>query len=162
MIKQGGLEGGRNLPITDQTLNFFQFHCDCCRCEARPTHSCIAALQERFGVPEEQPVVRIHHVGLPLGHGKSVGLLLFLFFVLVLVFVRAVELLVPAASFLQQRLLQRNRRIKPPLFDSKSDGRKRTLMFGLRNCVLAYRVSMLMMTTCPHSSTSISRLHSFL
>lgn len=54
---------------------------------ARPTHSCVAALQERFGVPQEQPVVWIHHVGLPLGHGQSIGLLLFLFFILVLVFV---------------------------------------------------------------------------
>lgn len=31
------------------------------------THSCIPALQQRFGVPQQQSVVWIHDVGLALG-----------------------------------------------------------------------------------------------
>lgn len=75
-------------------------------------HSCVAALQERFGVPQQQPMVRIHHVRLPLSHG-SLGLLFFLFFLLVLVFIWAIEGLV--ASLLQQRLLQRRRGLRTAL-----------------------------------------------
>lgn len=80
------------------------------------THGCVAALQERFGVPQEQPVVWIHYVGLPLGHGESIGLLLFLFFILILVFVRAVELLIPVVPLLQQRLLQGHRGLNTETF----------------------------------------------
>lgn len=65
----------------------------------------VAALQERLGVPQEQPVVGIHHVGLPLGHGGRLGFL-FLLLLVVLVLLRAVERLVPAAALLQERLLR--------------------------------------------------------
>lgn len=69
-------------------------------------HSCIAALQERLGVSQQQPVVWIHDVRLPLGHGRSLCLLIFLLLLLlVLIFIRAIKGLV--ASLLQQGLLQR-------------------------------------------------------
>lgn len=71
----------------------------------RKTHGCITALQQRLGVPQQQPVIWIHHIRLPLGHGGGLGLLLLLLLILILVFVRAVESLVPTASFLQQGLL---------------------------------------------------------
>lgn len=56
-------------------------------CGAGGTHGGVAALQERLGVPQKQPVVWIHHVGLPLGHGGSLGLLFLLLLILVLIFV---------------------------------------------------------------------------
>lgn len=71
------------------------------------SHSCVAALQKRLRVPQQQPVIWIHHIRLPLGHDGSLRFLLFLLLVFVLLFVWAVEGLLPTASLLQQRLLQR-------------------------------------------------------
>lgn len=70
------------------------------------SHGCVPALQQRLGVPQQQPVVGVHHVGLPLGHGGRLCLLLLLLLVLILVFIRAVKGFLSASSLLQQRLLQ--------------------------------------------------------
>ena len=63
-------------------------------------HGGVAALQEGLGVPEQQAMVGVHHVGLPLGQR-----LVLLVLVLVLVCVRAVEGALP--PLLQQALLER-------------------------------------------------------
>ena len=55
--------------------------------EVQCSHSCVAALQERLGVSQQQPVVWIHHVRLPLGHGRSLCLLFFLLLLLILIFI---------------------------------------------------------------------------
>lgn len=55
--------------------------------KAQWTHSCIAALQERLGVPQKQPVIWIHHVGLPLCHSRSLCLLFFLLLLLLLIII---------------------------------------------------------------------------
>ena len=65
-------------------------------------HGGVAALQEGLGVPEQQAMVGVHHVGLPLGQRL---VLLVLVLVLVLVCVRAVEGALP--PLLQQALLER-------------------------------------------------------
>lgn len=71
-------------------------------------HSCVAALQQRLCVPQQQPMIWIHHVRLSLGQGCSLGfLLLVVLVVVVLILVGAVEGLLAAPSLLQQRLLQR-------------------------------------------------------
>jgi len=45
--------------------------------------------------------------------------------------------------------------------DNKKIQEQLTTALGLANCVRQYRVSMLIMTTWPHSSTSTNKLHSF-
>lgn len=49
------------------SLYLFIYLCTILRPPTSPTtHGCVSALQQRLGVPEQQPVVRIHDVGLGL------------------------------------------------------------------------------------------------
>ena len=80
------------------------------------THGCIAALQKGLGVAQQEPMVRVHHVGLPLGQDGGLRLL-----VLPVFFVRAVERLLPAV--LQEGLLQPRAQT---VTESQRDGRGRS------------------------------------
>lgn len=51
-----------SLTLLRISVNQLYFRC----ASVSLTHSCIPALQQRFGVPEQQSVVRIHDVGLVL------------------------------------------------------------------------------------------------
>ncbi|KAG7245308.1 hypothetical protein INR49_004805 [Caranx melampygus] len=42
------------------------------------SHSCVAALQQRLGVPQQQPVIWIHHAPLKCGNGEQSKILLLL------------------------------------------------------------------------------------